>query len=259
MMSRALALLVASTTLVSAHASAQSDPTLAKILGDVQAAYNKGDRPIVVFDVDGTLLDNRPRILRILQEFSGEKQYITPDAAQKLKALTVQMIQYRLPDTLQAAGITDMNVRNNAAAFWGERFFTNDYLEYDQPTPGSSGFVRRLYSTGARIIYLTGRDLPRQYLGTMKALYEKGYPIGIQGTELIMKPTTAMQDAVFKQQVTSYLRVTGTVVATFDNEPSNANVYRRAFPKATVVIFSAPHSPNPPPLLPNIVRLNTFQ
>lgn len=259
MLRRTVALVIFAAALAPQAVAAQSDPTLAKIVGDVQNAYNKGERPIVVFDIDGTLLDNRARILQILKEFSKEKAYVTPEAAQRLKTLTIQMVQYRLPDTLAAAGISDANVRNNAAAFWGERFFTNDYLKYDKPTVGSSAFARRLYSTGARIIYLSGRDLPRQYLGTMRALYEQGFPIGIQGTELIMKPTTQMQDAVFKQQVTSYLRVTGSVIATFDNEPSNVNVYRRAFPKATVVIYSAPHSPNPPPLLPNIVRINTFQ
>ena len=40
-----------------------------------------------------------------------------------------------------------------------------------------------------------------------------GFEHGIQGTELIMKPTMQTQDAVFKQQVTNYLRQYGKVVA----------------------------------------------
>ena len=74
-----------------------------------------------------------------------------------------------------------------------------------------------------------------------------------------MKPTLQTQDAIFKQQVTNYMRHYGKVIATFDNEPANANVYRRAFPDATIILFSAPHSPNPPPLLPNITALAAFQ
>ena len=216
-------------------------------------------RRLIFTDLDGSLLDNRPRILQILKEFSKEKKYITPDAAAKLATLTVTSVQYRLPDTLASVGITDPAVVQNAAAFWAERFFTDDYLKYDLPTPGSVAFVRTLYSNGARIVYLTGRDAPRQLMGTVKSLRDHGFPIGIQGTELIMKPTMQTQDAIFKQQVTNYLRHYGTVVATFDNEPANANVYRRAFPKAIVILYQAPHKPNPPPLLQNIQKLLSFQ
>ncbi len=245
--------------LTPALAAAQSSPVLNKIIQDVQAAYNKQERPIVVFDTDGTLLDNRPRTLFILSEFAKQKAYVTPEAAQRLANITLPMVQYRLPDTLNAIGITDPAVVNNAAAFWGERFFASEYLKNDVATPGSVDFLRRLYSSGARIIYVSGRDLPRQFLGTTRSLYELGFPMGIQGTELAMKPTTQTQDAIFKQQVTTYLRVSGKVVATFDNEPVNANVYRRAFADATVVLYQAPHTPNPPPLLPNITSIASFQ
>ena len=143
--------------------------------------------------------------------------------------------------------------------FRSQRFFSDAYLTYDAPTEGSVDFVRTLYSTGARIVYLTARDAPRQLLGTIKALRDHGYPIGIQGTELIMKPTAQTQDAIFKQQVTNYLRHYGRVIAAFDNEPANTNIYRRAFKTATVVRYEAPHSPNPPPLLTGIGSLASFQ
>ena len=52
-----------------------------------------------------------------------------------------------------------------------------------------------------------------------------------------MKPTPQTQNAMFKQRVTNYLRHYGKVVATFDNEPGNINVYRRAFGKALMRSF----------------------
>lgn len=233
---------------------------LQKAISDVRAAYNKQERPMVIFDVDGTLLDNRPRIMQILKEYgTSELKGVRPEDANKLLALNIAHIQYRLTDTLSAIGVTDPAVINNAAVFWSQRFFNDDYLKYDSPTPGSVNFVRTLYSNGARIVYLTARDQPRQLMGTVKALRDHGYPIGIQGTELIMKPTVQTQDAVYKQQVTNYLRHYGKVIATFDNEPANVNVYRRAFADASVFLFAAPHSPNPPPLLPNIQHLAAFQ
>jgi len=231
---------------------------LRNLMGKIDTAYRAKERPVVVFDVDGTLLDNRPRIMQILVEFSKQKSYVTADAARKLQGLTIDMIQYRLNDTLARVNVTDQAVVNNAAAYWGERFFNQDYLKYDAPTPGSVDCVRMMYSKGARIVYLTGRDVQRQFNGTARALWEKGFPIGIQNTELIMKPNKGQQDAIFKQRVTQYLRNSGKVVATFDNEPANANVYRRAFSDAKVVLFEASHSPNPPPLLPQITSLDQF-
>lgn len=239
--------------------AAAAQPLPQRLLEAVRQSYHRQERPMVVFDLEGTLFDNRPRILQILKEY-GEQELknVRPAFAQILAGLTVSQIQYMLPDTLKGAGIHEEAVINNAAVFWSQRFFTDEYLKYDVPTPGAVKFVRDLYSSGARVVYVTGRDAPRQLLGTVKALRDQGFPIGIQGSELIMRPTAQTQDAVFKQQVTNYLRQFGKVVATFDTEPANANVYRRAFPDATCVIFAAPRAPSPPPLLDNIVPLATF-
>jgi len=236
------------------------DPILDQILNDSRAAFTKQERPMVVFDIDGTLLDNRSRTLFILREYSDkELRKVRPDEAQKLGALSQLNIRYSLPETLLAVNITDEAIVNNAAIFWSQRFFADAYLKYDTSTPGSVNFVRTLYTQGARIIYLTGRDQPRQLIGTVQTLRDNGFPIGIQGTELIMKPTMQTQDAVFKQQVTNYIRHYGKLIAAFDNEPSNTNVYRRAFESAKIIIYDAPHSGNPPPLLPNIMPLKSFE
>ena len=235
-------------------------PILEQILSEVREAYAKQERPMVIFDVDGTLLDNRPRILKILTEYADQELIkVRPDEAKLVKALTVEQVQYRISDTFRSIGITDAAIINNATVFWSERFFSDEYLNYDTPTPGVVDYVRTLYSTGAKIVYLTGRDTERQLLGTVRALRAYGFPVGIQGTELIMKPTAGTQNAMFKQRVTNYLRHYGLVVATFDNEPANINVYRRAFGSSLSVLFEAPHSANPPPLLPGVVKLSSFE
>jgi hypothetical protein len=247
-------------TLATADAAYCQISVLGKITEEVRAAYNKQERPIVVFDLEGTLLDNRPRTLRILQEFAkSEIKTARPEAAERLAMLTAAMMQYRLTDTLTAVGVTEEGVVNNAAVYWAEKFFTDDYLKYDAPVPGAVAYVRSLYSIGARIVYVTGRDQARQLIGTVRALRDNGFPVGIFGSELIMKPTAEIQDPIFKQQVTTYLRNSGKVIATFDSEPSNINAYRRALADTTCVLFSAPRAPNPPPLLPNIVTLTSFQ
>jgi hydroxymethylpyrimidine pyrophosphatase-like HAD family hydrolase len=244
------------TVLLAGQPAANLDVVLQK----VRDAYNAQERPMVIFDVDGTLLDNRPRIRKILHEYADEElRRVRPQIAKVIKSLEVAQIRYQITDTFRDAQIDEEAIVNNGAVFWSQRFFTDDYLQYDAPTTGSVDFVRTLYSTGARIVYLSGRDVPRQLLGTVKALRDHGFPIGIQGTELIMKPTSQTQDAIFKQRVTSYLRHYGKVIATFDNEPANCNVYKRAFGDAMVIRFAAPHSPNPPPLLPEVAELAEFQ
>jgi hypothetical protein len=233
---------------------------LAQVIDKVRVSYNKQERPMVIFDLDGTIFDNRSRIMQILKEYSDQElKAVRPQAAAALNTLTIPLVKYRLTDTLTAAGVQESAVINNAAVFWSQRFFQDEYLKYDTTTPGAVNFVRTLYSSGARIVYLTGRDAPRQLMGTVKSLRDNGFPIGIQGTELIMKPTAQTQDAIFKQQVTNYLRHYGKVIATFDNEPANANVFRRAFAESICFLFDAPHSPNAPPVLQNIQKLASFQ
>lgn len=253
------AVVVALVMLVTTSARAEN-PLLVGVLESVRAAYSKQERPMVVFDLDGTLFDNRPRMVQILKEYGDQElKAVRPEAAMKLQTLTAPFAQYMLTDTLKGIGITEEAVINNAAVFWSQRFFTDEYLRHDVPVPGAVNYVRSLYSAGARVVYLSGRDAPRQLLGSVRALRDQGFPIGIQGTELIMKPSVQTTDAIFKQQATSYLRQYGKVVAAFDNEPNNVNVYRRAFADAKVILYNAPHAPNPPPLLPAIDTLDKFE
>lgn len=242
-------------------ASPVSNPAvLSKVMEDVKAAFNKQERPMVVFDLDGTIFDTRPRILQILKEYGDQElKTVRPEAAARLSTLQVSGVQYMLTDTLGRLGIAEEAVVNNAAVFWSQRFFADDYLRYDTPVPGAVNFVRSLYTAGARIVYLTGRDAPRQLIGTVRSLRDYGFPIGIQGTELMMKPTMQTADAIFKQQATNYLRHYGKVIAAFDTEAANANVFRRAFPEASVVLVAAPHTPNMPALIANIDSLDRLE
>ena len=245
-----------------AAATATAAPTalLPTIMNLVRSAYAKQERPTVVFDLDATLFDNRPRTVQILKEYADEElKSARPEAAQKIATLTAPMVQYALTDTLKSLGVTEEAVVNNAAVFWSQRFFSDEYLRYDVPMPGAVNYVRSLYSAGARIVYVSGRDLPRQLLGSVRSLRDQGFPIGIQGTELIMKPSVQTADTVFKQQATNYLRQFGRVVAAFDSEANNVNIYRRAFADGKIVLFNTAHAPNAPPLLPNIDSLDKFE
>lgn len=230
-----------------------------KIVEDSRGAYNKLERPMVVFDLDGALFDTRSRTAQILREYADQElRGVRPDAAQRILAMSYQHVGYMLTDTLNQLGITEPAVANNAAVFWAQRYFTDDYVKYDQPTPGAVDYVRMLYSNGARIVYVSSRDVPRQLSGTIRALHERGFPIGIAGTEVILKPTQQTPDAQFKQQLVTYLKQYGKVMAAFDTLPSNVNDYKRIFPDATIVLLDAPQAPNQPGVNAGVIRASGF-
>jgi hypothetical protein len=88
------------------------------------------------------------------------------------------------------------------------------------------------------------------FLGTVASLRDCGFPIGIAGVELVLKPDAHLADEAFKRGAIPSLARLGTMVAFFDNEPANCNVAQALCPDATVVLLDTqkvPHAPTPAP------------
>jgi hypothetical protein len=218
-----------------------------------------GPQPaVVVFDLDGTLHDNRPRSTVILKELADAWEERFPEAAARARQATPERLEYLLQDTLGALGIHDGDLHQHAVTFWKERFFRDHYLQHDQEVPGAAAFARAAHEAGAILVYLTGRDMPNMSAGSWSSLRTLGFPIGVVGTELVCKPSFDIPDETFKRGVAPTMARLGEVIAAFDNEPANCNLFLRAHPSCTSVLLDTQHVPGAPALEPGVVCLESF-
>jgi hypothetical protein len=231
---------------------------LAALFASVEATRRDHRDPLVVFDLDGTLYDNTHRTLRILLEFAHTHALRHPGLLAALQSFPVKQLRYRVSDTLELLGFTDAELVAEVFSFWKDRFFTNAYCLYDLPIAGGPEIVREVHRRGGVPCYLTGRDAPNMLRGTLETLQRDGFPVGLSDTRLILKPDFAMDDMAFKEGVISHLRGTGRVVGSFDNEPGLCNLFKAAFPEATVVWLDTSHAPGAPPLRSDIVTVKDF-
>ncbi len=237
--------------------NAQRD-LLEKVIARCKNSDPRSPPPVIVFDLDGTLMDNRPRTIKIMHELADRWASREPSISAKMKSAGVNDLAYLFTDSLMKIGISKPDLLTEGDAFWRERFFFDAHLVHDIALPGAVSFARDLYAARATLLYLTGRDLPNMGLGTFRSLRDLGFPIGVAATEIILKPDAAMPDEAFKRALAPQLTRVGEVIAAFDNEPGNCNVFAEAYPKCTSVLVDTQFMPGPPPLLPQVAKIADF-
>jgi hypothetical protein len=205
----------------------------------------EGRRPLVIFDLDDTLINTRERNLRILVDFAATIQDSQPSAATLIRTLDASQIQYLLADTLKIVGVTDAQILQKATAFWLSKFFTNEYCAKDTENPGAAFYLDLLARAGAKIVYLTGRDEPRMGEGTRTSLSRNRFPGPAGDALLLLKPDKDIDDLKFKESQYAAIAMMGEVIGVFENEPANINSMADAFPMAQAIFLDTIHSPKP--------------
>lgn len=223
-----------------------------------RARSGTGSR-FVVFDLDGTLIDNRPRSTAILLELAELWLEQHPEVAARLRDADPDRLDYLFADNLRRLGVTADAQLQAAVQFWHARFFTDAYLRHDRPVAGALDFARACHRAGATLVYLTGRDLPNMALGTFASLRDLGFPIGVPGSMLVLKPDFETPDEEFKRVSVPSLARLGEVVAAFDNEPGNCNLLREAWASAEVCLVDTQHLPGAPALAAGIDVIADFR
>lgn len=204
------------------------------MLTDVlKRARATGQRGLVLFDLDSTLLDNRPRQARILREFGAHR-----DIAPLLRCAPDFFDGWSLKPPMRVCGLADDDIETlepQAKHFWRERFFTSEYCVDDIAIPGANAYVHRVLSEGGSVIYCTGRHLEMRD-GTVDCFRREGFPLPDEArVTLLMKPTFEMHDDDWKRVARDQILARGELIAAFDNEPTHINIYREYFPDAQCV------------------------
>lgn len=232
---------------------------LDRIVSRVRSHAASDARAVVVFDLDGTLMDNRPRSVAILRELAGHWIERHPEAARALSGVRSADLAYAVSDSLAKMGVDHPELVAEATHFWKERFFRDPYMAHDVAIDGAAAFAHAVHDAGAIVVYLTGRDLPLMGLGSWSSLRDLGFPIGRVGTELVCKPDATIPDEDYKREVAPTLARLGEVVASFDNEPGNCNAFLRAYPASFSVLLDTQHADGAPPLDAGVQTIRDFR
>lgn len=228
------------------------------VVDAVRAAAKDGGRPVVVLDLDSTLFDNAARTKHILLEVAARKDALRP-LLPKIAELPEAGLPYLVTDILALAGITEASATSAFLSGWKRRFFTDAYQLYDRPTPGAVDFVRAVHAEGATLVYLTGRDAPGMGAGAVRSLRRFGFPVLTPTAILVMKPGFREPDETFKAEAVATVDALGTVVATFENEPRNANLFAKTWPKAQSFFLTTNSNPEKVvPLAEALVEIPDF-
>ncbi len=231
-------------------------PNWKKQLKDVLVrAQAAGEKGLLVFDLDSTVFDNRPRQSRILREFGTARGIPVLQACQAHHwndgwDLKAAMVSCGLSDALADQHYPE------AKSFWGARFFTSEYCVEDVEVPGAPAYLEAAVKTGARVVYVTGRNEEMRE-GSVQCMRNCKMPVPTPDgrVTLVMKPTLAESDDAYKIRAHAQLTKMGTVIAAFDNEPTHANDYATQFVDATVIHLATDHSGRPVELLPRIISV----
>lgn len=237
----------------------QQDHHLQHVLENVREKTRQGISSLAIFDLDGTLFDNRARTVYILREIADQYDERLPQLSAAMDDFQdLSIIQYGVMDTLDQLHVRNPEERTFIQQQWAKRFFTDDYQRFDVPLPGAKNYVSRVHEAGATVIYLTGRDV-NMLVGLTESLRMYGFPVGIVGTMMLTKKAFEEADEVFKQNVGAYLKRLGEVVAVFENEPANSNLLQVLFPQATSMFVLTQHRPDAPTLNGGIIRIRDFR
>jgi hypothetical protein len=248
---------------------------LQDVIDRVKVLKGEGKTPVVVFDLDDTLLSPMVRSWKILREYAEQNpDQLSPLSLATIEAMKPEQLVFDLKTDLPSRfGVSEGKFLEGLMVYWVPRFFSSEYALDDPAYPGAPEYVATLMAAGAHIVYFTGRqeegvnpgsDGMRN--GTLGSLKKNGFPApNWNDVVLFMKLNYKIKDTDYKGSTLGQIDKLGVVVAAFDNEPRGNALFAEKWPGAIVGRVSRCRTPNPksidmpsgsqrPPLIQDIFR-----
>lgn len=158
-------------------------------IGDIKARVANGEKVKVVFDLDDTIWDNRPRTVELAHRYDAQH------GTHLFDGLTVDQVGTDGYQTAMNAGLS----RADAKAFnsyWKPRVFTDEMADFDTPQKEIDDLARQAHDAGAEVVYLTGRPESERDV-TRGELERMGLP-DADDAHLILKPSLNQSTPAYK-------------------------------------------------------------
>ncbi len=176
--------------------------------------------PVFVWDLDSTIFNVSPRNQDIFDLFCSINAHKSPELLKASSSYRLSFSDWGLEPYTKKLLQND-KLKNSAVSFWKKHFFSGTFLHSDRPYPFVIDFIKTLKSKGAKILYLTGRDVKRMRAGSLNQLRHWGLPLD-DDADLITKPHKGMKDGEYKNSALSeiFKMHPKSPVFFFDNEPA---------------------------------------
>jgi phosphoglycolate phosphatase-like HAD superfamily hydrolase len=171
-------------------------------LNDIKARVAKGERVRVVFDIDDTLADTRPRTVAIAKAWDAQ------NGTHYFDGLKPGQVPRSPRDLAEGIGVP-FHLIGDFTNFWSQAFWDGANFKHDAPMKQTIDIAKAARAAGAELVFLTGR-LQASAKNTVEQL--KGF--GLAGT-LVAKPQRWMRTAEFK---TAWFQRSDVLVSFFVTE-----------------------------------------
>lgn len=222
--------------------------------------------PIVVFDLDDTVIDRRDLIRVALHgsEVFGINGWLNSKEAhgfplerKALAALPKERVGTNIDALFQTAGLTSKMAKASFSKRVAEiQEQSNLYEKIYEPYPGIVTYINALQDLGATIVFASwsnGKDLP--LLADQKLAFLKRYNM-IEGNRIRFIPNfSVVPEWLFKSKLaeeTGYLFENPEVVAVFDNDPFSLISMDLVAPKAMKILAMTSFE-GIPPIIPEFI------
>ncbi len=219
-------------------------------------AKKSDKKPLMIFDLDGTLVEHHYRIYHIFVELARELNF--PEYAKSIiYDSKPEEYRYHPRETLEKIGLEEKFIKIMLSP-WLKYFLSSKFLHYDHPMKGGYYFVRNILSLGIKIVYLTGRDVPNMGEGTRTWLEKFNFLDNSGLTELNMKKDLSISNAESKRIACDEMNSSGQAVLVVENEPKELEFMLNVFPKSIGVLMDTPNSGLPARLPSDVFKIKQF-